>query len=242
MLKLMTFNVRYGLANDGANSWPLRRHLVAQTIIEQDADIIGLQEVQPYQLIELLEEIEGYDAVGVPRGTTTSDDEACTILYKHPLRLLSSETFWLSETPDEPGSQSWETACTRICTVAAFDGLTVYNTHLDHVSQEARVNGLKLISTRISGPSAVMGDFNASESNETHAALSGMAETYRKVHPDGPEVSSFHGWQPEILAGEKIDYIYVTHDVEILDADVLQQTFNGRAASDHFAVTASIAL
>lgn len=240
MLKLMTFNIRYGLADDGPNSWPNRRSRAARMIRREEPDVIGLQEVQPFQLIQIREDLPEYEAVGVPRGTTVSDDEACTILYKPGLKLLRQETFWLSESPDVPGSQSWDTACTRICTVAAFEGLTVFNCHLDHVSQLARENGLRLIASRVGARSVVMGDFNASESNDAHRQLSGLVETYRAVHPEGPELSTYHGWEPSNLLGEKIDYIYATPDLRIEDAAIIQATEDGQAYSDHFAVTATL--
>ena len=42
-LRVATFNVRNGIAFDGLDSWPLRRHTTAQAVAGLDADLIALQ-------------------------------------------------------------------------------------------------------------------------------------------------------------------------------------------------------
>ena len=44
-LKVMSFNIRLGVANDGENHWEKRKGLVIQTIQNFDPDLLGLQEV-----------------------------------------------------------------------------------------------------------------------------------------------------------------------------------------------------
>ena len=46
----MTFNIRYGLADDGENHWVRRKELVFDAIADHAADVIGLQESLDFQL------------------------------------------------------------------------------------------------------------------------------------------------------------------------------------------------
>ena len=240
MLKLMTFNIRNGGAGDGANAWRFRRELVAETVRQQNPDILGFQEVLHHQLLELARDLPDYDHVGVAREDGRCEGEFAPIFFRSSLQARGTETFWLSETPEVVGSQSWNTACTRVCTVLRLDGFAVFNCHLDHISQEARTKGLRLIASRAQEPAIIMGDFNVPEGDEALAELSHHVDTYRAIHPDGPEPVTYQGFNAELRLGEKIDYIFVSPGIRILDAAVIQQDFSGRAASDHFAVVATI--
>ncbi len=42
MIKLMSFNIRYGLAEDGENRWERRKSLVVDRIKAFDPDLLGL--------------------------------------------------------------------------------------------------------------------------------------------------------------------------------------------------------
>lgn len=48
----------------------------------------------------------------------------------------------------------------------------MFNTHLDHISDEARINGIRVVLDKIAQfggkPSIIMGDFNAKENSETY--------------------------------------------------------------------------
>ena len=52
-VRVMSFNIRYGTARDGANAWPNRRELVFDVIRTFEPDILGLQEVLDFQVDEL---------------------------------------------------------------------------------------------------------------------------------------------------------------------------------------------
>jgi len=54
----MTFNIRYGRANDGENSWEYRKNLVFDVIRDSECDFIGMQEAMVFQIEEILEQIE----------------------------------------------------------------------------------------------------------------------------------------------------------------------------------------
>ncbi len=66
-LKVMTFNIRYGTALDGANRWSRRRPLVVGVIWTYEPAVVGLQEALRFQLDQLREELPAYDKIGVGR-------------------------------------------------------------------------------------------------------------------------------------------------------------------------------
>jgi endonuclease/exonuclease/phosphatase family metal-dependent hydrolase len=263
-MSVMTFNIRLGTANDGSNHWTHRRGMVFDVLRKHRPDLVGMQEVIKFQLDEVLEAVPEYAAFGVGREDGKSAGEYSPILYrKSRFRVLEEGTFWLSETPEVPGSKSWDTACTRVCTWGRFadrtNGRTFYlfNTHLDHVSQAARENGVALILKRMKDrkhgdPVFFTGDFNAGEDNPVvrnviDATQKGssdrdsptLRDSFRVVHPDEKVVGTFNRWNGK-TDGAKIDYVFVPDSVEVKSAKILHDNVDGRYPSDHYPVTATV--
>src|SRR6187402_3547479 len=59
-IKVMSFNLRYGTAADGDNSWALRKPLTFDVFTRQQADLIGTQEGQSAQLSDIDAAVSGY--------------------------------------------------------------------------------------------------------------------------------------------------------------------------------------
>ena len=64
-LKVMSYNIRLGSANDGTNAWPMRYPATLEMIEDQAPDVFGVQEALPEQVRFLEEFADGYDGVGV---------------------------------------------------------------------------------------------------------------------------------------------------------------------------------
>ena len=260
-IRVMSFNIRYGTARDGQNSWSNRREMVFDVIRDYEPDVLGLQEALKFQVDEILAAVEGYELIGVGREDGKEEGEYSCILYrKGRFDVSAGGTFWLSDTPDVPGSITWGNACTRICTWGRFaDKQTarafyMYNTHLDHVSQPSRAKSVRLVAERIGDRKhgeayIITGDFNADEENVAVLYLKGKAEdaqppdamvdTFRVLHPDAGEVGTFNAWKGERTGG-KIDYIFTDPAVKVIEADIVWTNSNGRYPSDHFPVTATL--
>lgn len=195
---VLTFNIRYGTAPDKDNAWPRRREQVFDILRDERLDVAGLQEALRAQLDDIHGACPGWAEVGVGRDDGKQAGEYAAILYRADRwRAGRSGTFWLSETPERPASKSWNTAVTRVCTWARLERigegrprvLWVFNTHLDHVSSQARVEGVKLIAARIAArgdaePFILTGDFNAGENDPAIAVLTGEA------HAAGPTTTT----------------------------------------------------
>ncbi len=254
-LTVMSFNIRYGTANDGENSWPNRNHLVMQVFEDRQASIVGVQEALDFQLDEITQAHPHYGVIGVGRDDGKTKGEYAAILYDtHAFAVDASGTFWLSDTPEAVASTSWGNSITRICTWARLidrdsgDAVYVFNAHYDHRSQQSREKSSQLILERIASrthdePVVLMGDFNAGESNPAIASLidSGLLHTFREIHPEETAVGTFNAFRGD-SGGEMIDHIFVSLGVNVLDADIDRTNDNGRSPSDHDPAWATIEL
>ena len=262
VVRAMTFNIRYGTAEDGPNHWDLRRELVLATLREHDHDFIGLQEALPFQIEEIAAVLPDHQVLYRTREADPTTGEACAIFYRADRWSLDRGrhgTFWLSETPDVPGSRSWDSALPRIATWGRFSHresgarIFAFNTHFDHRGHLARERSAELLRERVSAeaegaPLLVMGDFNAGESNRAIARLrdhseSGLelVDSFRVVHPDATDVHTLNDWG-EQHQGEKIDGIFVPAGTEVVAAAILRPRFEGRTPSDHDPVTVTLRL
>lgn len=256
----MTFNIRYDEPRDGINAWPNRKQKVADVIRFHKADLLGVQEALHHQLTELEMALPGFAWCGVGRTDGKQAGEYSAIFYrKSRFKLLDTKTFWLSETPDESGSKSWDAAITRIVTWAKFKDLIngktffAFNTHFDHVGQRARVESASLILKKLDAivgqsPFVLTGDFNVQRENEAYRTLAAGTASVRIA--DARTISKnghFGGdstWNAfkELEPGRTIDYIFVRDGVKVFEHGVLSDRWDGLWASDHLPVIAEIAM
>ena len=253
-LTVMSFNIRYGTANDGDNHWLKRREQLFALLRQQQADVIGLQEALHGQIEEILQAVPGYAYVGVGRSDGRQAGEYAAILYRAArLQARRSDTFWFSATPGVVKSTSWGNQIERICTWAYFEdregpAFYAYNVHLDHISQPSRERSVALLLERVrardpQAPAVVTGDFNAGEANPAaQAMLSAFQDSFRILHPDVREAGTFNGFKYGQTGGDKIDFVFVEPGTEVLAADIVRASSDGRYPADHFPVTARIRL
>jgi endonuclease/exonuclease/phosphatase family metal-dependent hydrolase len=251
-LAVMTFNIRYGTANDGENRWEARRGQLFDLVKQHNPDVIGLQEALHFQIDEILAAVPGYRMVGVGRTDGGQGGEYAAILYRDSrLAVRRTNTFWLSDTPDVVKSNTWGAALERICTWALFDDklgtpFYLYNLHLDHVGQPSREKSVALLLDRIGTrdprlPVVVTGDFNTGESNPaTQVMLGKFRDTFRVLHPDAKDVGTANSFKFGMTTGDKIDYIFVEPGTDVLQAEIVRTAVDGRYPSDHFPVVARI--
>ena len=264
-LKVMSFNIRYGTARDGDNAWDLRRDAVIAVIDTFRPDVLGVQEALRFQLDELAAAMPRYQEVGVGRTDGVEAGEYAAILVdRSRLELQEQGTFWLSDTPEVPGSKSWGNNIPRICTWARLrnrdSGRTfhIYNVHWDHQSQPSRERSAELLMRRIAqrasaeDPVLVTGDFNAGESNPAFERLLALPaagqigaagiqlfDTFRALHPEATGVGTFNGFEGE-TTGEKIDAVLASGAWQVLEAQIVRSAPQGRYPSDHFPVIATV--
>lgn len=258
-LKVMTFNIRVDIAGDSANGWQYRKDVAAQIIKNENVDIVGAQEVLINQLDDLKSRLPEYNTIGMGRRDGKEKGEHCAILYKKDrFKLIGSGDFWLSETPLEAGAKGWDAACERIATWGILEetmskkNVFVINTHLDHVGEIARREGVALLlhwtdSLSNGLPVIITGDFNATPESEAIQRISTYSKAF--VHTrDVAETKSglngtFHNYG-KIPEEERpfIDYIFVGGQTTVKHHAVLPDKLNSTFVSDHAAVVADIQL
>ncbi len=262
-LDVMSFNIRLGTANDGDDHWTRRRDMLFELLREQNADLVGLQEAFRFQIEEILAAVPGYGVVGVGRDDGRAGGETSAILFKTSrFHVAESGTFWFSDTPDVAGTRTWGNRYNRVSSWARFidadgSGFYHYNLHLDHESQPSREKSVELLRARIDArtapaePVIVTGDFNVGEDNPAlhdligapgapAGAARGLVDTFRALHPTATEVGTFTAFKFGETRGDKIDYVLVQPGTDVLSADIIRTSRNGRYPSDHFPVTARI--
>lgn len=258
-ITVMSYNIRYDNPGDGVNAWPNRSDYVAEMMGEKyGADIIGVQEALKHQITELNDKLPGYSWVGVGRDDGKDSGEFSPIFYRTDrFDMLATNTFWLSETSNMPGSKSWDAAITRVATWAKFRKKNsirefyVLNTHFDHIGEQARIESSKMIEKFVAGlednlPVIVTGDLNVQESSEAYSVLSGSphlrdARYASQTEHEGP-TASFSNWEDLREVGSRIDYIFVNDKVDVLSHRILDDRYDGRFPSDHLPVFSEVVL
>lgn len=253
MLKVMSFNLRYGLANDGENRWERRREFALARIQAFGPDLLGLQECRDdAQAVFVRANLPDYQFLAIHRGG--DDDttlEMAPALIRHGSgRLVQHGYFWLSETPAVAGSKSWDSVFARTVTWAQVihtptgRPLTFVNTHFDYqpgaIAGAAQVLLNWLRTSRPEAPVIVTGDFNADKHSAAYQLLTedaGLADAYRLAHPGDAADATFHGFgqSPTLLP---IDWILISDHFRVVDAAVDRSRAGNLFPSDHYPITA----
>jgi endonuclease/exonuclease/phosphatase family metal-dependent hydrolase len=254
-LKLMSYNIRLDVASDGQNAWPVRKDFFASQIQFYEPDIMGVQEAMPNQVLDLEQMLPHYNQVGIGREGKGKGESSNIFYKKEKLKVITTNTFWLSETPDAI-SKGWDAACHRVCTFALFQDITskrkfwIFNTHLDHIGEQARANGIKLILSKIEQyntdqyPVVFMGDFNLEPNDKSIVALKMQMNDASEISlqkPFGPN-GTFNNFEFDKPVSKRIDYIFISKEakLEVKKYAVLSDSKDLRYPSDHFPVYVEI--
>ena len=255
-VNLMTFNIRYDTDIDGLNKWANRKDHAAQMLTFYDVDVCGMQEALIGQIKDLEQRLPNYAYFGKGRDDGQEKGEFSPIFYNtKTLKLLQSDTFWLSETPEKP-SKGWDAAFPRLVTWGLFEDLNskakfyVFNTHFDHMGQIARKQSAKLLlakSKEIAKDQVyfLMGDFNSIPSDEPMVLIKNELNNTEEISTSGhfgPE-STFSGFESREQENKKIYHIFCNNKKIIIKKHAtLSNTWAGLFASDHHPVMVSVEL
>ena len=253
-IRVMSFNIRYGRANDGDNHWKHRHPLVLKTIRRFDPDLLGTQETLKFQADYLRDNLKSLTYVGWSR-EQNPDGEQCGVLCRaERFDLEDSGQFWLSKSPEKKFSKSWDSSLPRVATWVRLKdlrtgGLLLFvNTHFDHRGSTARLEAARLIREFVESqpadlPVIVTGDFNCAESSGPWQRLTGSArlsDTFRVFQPErGAKEGTFNGFSGNRTGG-RIDWILTSEQWTVKSAAIDDYSDDGRYPSDHFPVTATV--
>ncbi|MFC6824655.1 endonuclease/exonuclease/phosphatase family protein [Halopelagius fulvigenes] len=269
-VRVLSFNVRYDTDSDGRDAWPNRRDAVVRLLRYHRPDVVCLQEPLPHQFRAVRDATDRYEWFGVGRA---GDEEGEFVPVGYDAERFEREdegAFWLSATPDEPGSVGWDADYPRVVTRVTLreretgSRLHAASVHLDHGGARARAEGASLLRRRLGeldGPLVVAGDFNCEPDSAPYRRLVGDdgggegggtdgdsdasplrdARTLAEAGHHGPE-RTFHGFTGD--ATERIDYVFVRDCDVSLTATLTDRRDGGadgeRYPSDHFPVAADV--
>lgn len=251
-ITMMSCNVRCLTPLDlGKKSWFYRADLLLSDIVSQAPGIIGFQEATRWQYDYLVDVLTGYDSV-IDYRDKSPLSEGCPIFYKESLYTLKDKgSFWLSETP-EVMSKDWGSQCYRICSYVILTEKTsgrdfvVFNTHLDHVSDEARIKGIAVVLDKIAqfgGLAAViMGDFNALEGSQTYQSATEYFLDAQYAAAETMEHHTYQNWgNPEKF--KRLDYFMISKSGFGVERYwVVEPIHDGIYASDHCLIVLQLTL
>lgn len=252
-MRIMSFNIR--CTNVGKDSWEDRIGIVSQTMLESEADSIGVQEATPEWMATLKETVgEKYAYVGVGRDDGDNEGEYSAVFYlKDKYDVVDSDTFWLSETPNKP-SFGWDAACRRVCTwVQLKDKQTGkqyvhMNTHFDHVGISARKNSVEMIidkaKTFTDIPVVFTADMNVVQGSTNYNQFvdSGYFRDTKFAAPDSMNYCTYHDTKPDMHKDDVIDYVMINDGFDALTYRVVTEGVDGRFVSDHYPIYADIVM
>jgi endonuclease/exonuclease/phosphatase family metal-dependent hydrolase len=260
-LKVITFNIRFDNPGDAPNDWKNRIPVVRDYLNAELPDIMGVQEALYHQNEDILEMLPGYAYLGTGRDDGQRSGEFSPIFYNTgKLEVVGHSQFWLSETPDVPGSIGWEAILPRVVTWARFKHIDsqnefyVFNTHYSHVSDLARKMSMEFMSEKIQEiagdePVIVTGDFNITKGSELYNHMVNHLKKQNNLNNTElialnivpPVDNTFNGYRDDVNP-RVIDYIFVNHhfDVKKYAVDTYKQ--DSLFVSDHWPVRVSLQL
>jgi endonuclease/exonuclease/phosphatase family metal-dependent hydrolase len=231
--------------------------------------VLGLQEVDPFQLDELTDAFPTFGVIAHNRygGITRIGGAYAPILFDDTrLEAGQSGDFWLAPDPEGRRVRAWDAAVVRVCTWAVLrdrstgERFATFNSHFDQRGVEARRHSAELVADKLGDlahlPRLFTADLNANEESEPLQILvkEGMRDSFREVHPPGTDTApafTYHRFRGPKSRGKlgKIDFILCDDRWEVLRAEIVRDSFptdgdpdERRFPSDHYALTAELAL
>jgi endonuclease/exonuclease/phosphatase family metal-dependent hydrolase len=276
-IRFVTFNIRYAATTLETNEkpWSQRAPLVINQLkqiisssVNGGETVFGLQEVLVNQLQDILNGLgSSWSYIGVGSSDGQQGGEYGPILYRpSALRVVYGTTKWLSNTPDTP-STGFGAAHRRIITYGVFQHVgsgkrfIAANTHLDNVSDDARVQEIQLVVSILKGVQSsygqlgvvLTGDFNSDDTGSAYVALLNqkyVADLYTSL-PSSARfgyANTFTGFNPATQPSKetRIDYIWTgipsQNKWALVRYEVLNNVVNNVYISDHRSVVGDLRL
>ena len=246
---ILTFNLRFGLADDGANCWDHRKKALPALFKKYRPDFIGLQEANDFQIDYLTKVLIGYEFIGM-RKPAPPNWQNNVIFFKRRWNRIVDEHLFLSSTPKIP-SKFPDSRWPRQCTIGIFAQnhrrLICINTHFDfaeNVQKDSAVLIMGHLSKLPSNvPAILLGDFNATPDQDCFGVFTGSKKIsslkgpWFKSPAPQPFPGTFHDFSGR-TDGDHIDWILHRGDVAPVTYKVVVSKFAGIYPSDHFPVYA----
>ena len=233
------------LENASADTINKRAPAMIEYLLSSGADSIGVQECVEAWTDRLDEGLKGkYARVGVECMTGADKGWFSTYVYyrKDKYRVIATDTFWLSTTPDVPSKYSDTVDLPRTCTWVILEDLETgfryvhMNCHLDWMDKVVNAIQVQMIRAQMirfaemGYPVFATGDLNTAEGSITYQQM--LASEWIS---NSKYVAKKTDTTPSHLGNnETIDYCFVTGgNMTVEEYAVIDHIHNGTEVSDH---------
>lgn len=244
MMKIVTYNLRWDAPEDGVHRFSNRKEEVMARIKEEMPDVIAFQEMRADMQMWMEPRMAEYFFVGHGRDADFNGESIPIAFRKDKFKMRAFECFWISPTPEIPGSRYAEQGRSlRICNVLTLysveekKSFRIYNVHLDHASAVARSKGIQLVvdyakmmNEKENLPTVILGDLNAFPEWDDLNPITKNPD-YTDVTKDIPV--TFHGF---FVAADKIDYIFMSKQWNSKECYIWENREDRPCLSDHYPV------
>jgi endonuclease/exonuclease/phosphatase family metal-dependent hydrolase len=249
MLRTASANIRFDNPADGEHDWNGRRKVLSRLLNNFNAHIFGTQEGREPQLKDLESLLPNHKLIDKNRDWITERMYPCIFVDPKRIDVIDSGDIWLSETPYEAGTKSFESAFPRLCTWIKAIHLETntkffyVNVHLDHILSSTRANQIQVLINETSKinnekyPMLITGDFNESPFEDVREKINSQTNLYDPwMEKKLEEETSYHKFEGTNPDGSRIDWILVDKFFKTKSIKLEKSDLNGIYPSDHYFV------
>ena len=251
-MKIVSWNLRcVWNSGDGINAFIHRAGMIYEKIKTEKPDVIAFQEVVKESLEYLTKLFPEYEFFGSFRSADYAYEGLYTAYRKDIFTLLRSVVFWLSPNPYEAGSRfEDQSPYPRLCVMTELrdkqnnEIFRLYNVHLDHEPNTARLLGLTTVFTHIdnrnelmNAPTVLCGDFN-SEPHEEVIQFANSRTDFKDFTSQFE--TTFHDFGRRTAC--KIDYVFISKDWwgRVEESKLWDDCHEGIYLYDHYPVCVQV--
>ncbi|HZV03237.1 MAG TPA: endonuclease/exonuclease/phosphatase family protein, partial [Planctomycetota bacterium] len=261
--RICQYNVHFDYTDDGpTHRWVTRRDRCAELLLQCKATIACIQEDKADQVQDLKDRMPGWEFVGRGRNANGSGERTSICFKTDTWKCLDHGDFWLSDTPDTPGSNTFGSEYCHKATWAKMEltahgstgQVTVISTHLDDrpPMDEPRRKSAVCIRNYVrdhfkKDNIVICGDFNSAVTDESHKVMADTSiepplyDTWDCSKHNEPSSGTVHHWTGTAKT-KRIDWIFIGGKVSADSMNFDRYNKNGDYGSYHFAVCADLEL
>ncbi|MCP3026494.1 endonuclease/exonuclease/phosphatase family protein [Halobacillus sp. A5] len=246
-VRVMTYNIQAGMGADGQYD----SDHIADIIKESQAEVVALQEVDVHwgarsqfeNVVDRLADQLDMNYTFAPIYDNPPLEEngprqqfGVAIMSKYPILKETNQEITRLSTQDASLEHKLTPGFAEAIINVQGSLIPFYSTHLDYRGdphiREMQVDDMLQIFEEQPGSKVLMGDMNASpEANELRPLLEKFTDVWNTVN-------TTPGYTyPSLSPNNRIDHIYASDDIEVLDAHLIQSE-----ASDHLPVIADLSV
>jgi endonuclease/exonuclease/phosphatase family metal-dependent hydrolase len=238
---VMTSNLRFGLAEDGENSWENRKSIFREIFKRYPATFLGVQESNHFQTRFLIKCLKDHSYIGW-HNPLNERWQSNLIFYENSWQCLENKHFFLSETPTVE-SKMQDSKWPRQCVIGLFQKesqrVIIANTHFDFDSLVQEKSAQLVVGFLSQFPSdcpvIITGDFNSNPDCKASDFFrdNGFSEVFDSMHS-----TTFHKFAG-VETNDHLDWILHRGDVQVVSKKIVKDSISGRYPSDHYPVIAT---